>query len=155
MSQKYKVFINGHPKLVTENWEKFCCDYVMIEAAGGVVYNQKGEVLMIFRNGKWDLPKGKLEVEETIEQCAIREVIEESGVANLSITKKLKDTYHTYELKGEAVLKRTYWFEMFTDFNGELVPQTKEGITKVFWVNKKEIADKLKCSYPNIVELLQ
>ena len=155
MPQKYKVFINGRIKIITENWEKFCLNYTLIKAAGGVVYNQKKELLMIFRNGKWDLPKGKLETGESIEECAIREVQEECGVNNLQITSKLSDTYHTYELNGKMVLKHTFWFRMKTNFEGELSPQTKEGITKVEWVNQDEIAERLKNAYANLVELFQ
>lgn len=130
-------------------------NYTLIKAAGGVVYNQKKELLMIFRNGKWDLPKGKLETGESIEECAIREVQEECGVNNLQITSKLSDTYHTYELNGKMVLKHTFWFRMKTNFEGELSPQTKEGITKVEWVNQDEIAERLKNAYANLVELFQ
>ena len=155
MPQKYKVFINGRLKIITEYWEKFCSNYTLIKAAGGVVYNQKKELLMIFRNGKWDLPKGKLETGESIEECAIREVQEECGVNNLQIISKLSDTYHTYELNGEMVLKHTFWFRMTTKFEGELSPQTKEGITKVEWVKQDEIAERLKNAYANLVELFQ
>tara|TARA_B100000427_G_C15074018_1_gene405474 strand:+ start:81 stop:548 length:468 start_codon:yes stop_codon:yes gene_type:complete len=155
MSQKYKVFINGRPKIITENWEKFCSTYTLIKAAGGVVYNHQKELLMIFRNGKWDLPKGKLEEAENIEECAIREVQEECGIDNLQIICKLKDTYHTYELNGNDVLKCTYWFRMITNFDGELSPQINEGITKVEWVSQDKIAERLKNAYANLVELFQ
>jgi len=109
---------------------------------------------MIFRNGKWDLPKGKLEVGENIQECAIREVEEECGVLGLCIVNALQDTYHTYEIKGKRILKRTYWFEMKTDFKGGLLPQTEEGITKVDWVDKQDIIEKLENSFGNIKELL-
>ena len=155
MPQKYKVFINGRLKIITEYWEKFCSNYTLIKAAGGVVYNQKKELLMIFRNGKWDLPKGKLETGENIEECAIREVQEECGIDNLQIISKLKDTYHTYELNVKDVLKRTCWFRMITNFQGDLSPQIKEGITKVEWVKQDEIAERLKNAYANLVELFQ
>ena len=110
---------------------------------------------MIFRNGKWDLPKGKLEVGENIKECAIREVEEECGVLGLSIAKPLQDTYHTYEINEQKILKRTYWFEMSTRFKGELIPQNEEGITKVVWVDEQNIAEKLDNSFGNIKELLQ
>jgi 8-oxo-dGTP pyrophosphatase MutT (NUDIX family) len=155
MPQKYKVFINGRPQIIIENWEKFCSNYTLIKAAGGVVYNQQKELLMIFRNEKWDLPKGKLEPEESIQECAIREVHEECGVSNLQIVSKLKDTYHTYELSGKNVLKCTCWFRMTTNFEGGLSPQIKEGITKVEWVKQDEIAERLKNAYANLVELFQ
>ena len=75
----------------------------MVEAAGGLVFNKDGGILMIFRNGKWDLPKGKLEIGESVEECAIREVQEECGVSGLIIENKIKDTYHTYILEEENI----------------------------------------------------
>jgi len=153
--QKYKVYINNSPEIITENWESFCANYVLIEAAGGLVYNDTNQLLMIFRNGKWDLPKGKLEVGENIEQCAIREVEEECGVSELLITQQLQETYHTYEINGQKILKRTYWFEMKTSFKGNLVPQTKERITEAVWVDKEDIAEKLENSFGNIAELFK
>jgi len=153
--QKYKVYINNSLEIITENWESFCANYVLIEAAGGLVYNDTNQLLMIFRNGKWDLPKGKLEVGENIEQCAIREVEEECGVSELLITQQLQETYHTYEINGQKILKRTYWFEMKTSFKGDLVPQTKERITEAVWVDKEDIAEKLENSFGNIAELFK
>ncbi len=152
--QKYKVYINKERKIIIDNWDKFCAKHSLIVAAGGVVYNDKDQVLMIFRNKKWDLPKGKLEIGEDIEQCALREVEEECGVSNLKIVNKLQSTYHTYEDHGQSMLKQTYWFKMNTDCINELVPQTEEGITKVEWVHKKDIAKKLENSYTSIKELL-
>jgi len=151
--QKYKVYINNSLEIITENWGNFCAGYKLIKAGGGLVYNDKNQLLMIFRNGKWDLPKGKLEIGEDIEQCAIREVEEECGVSGLIITQQLQETYHTYEINGQKILKRTYWFEMQSSFKGNLVPQTKEGITAVVWVNEEGIAKKLEDSYGNIKEL--
>ncbi len=110
---------------------------------------------MIFRNGKWDLPKGKLEQNESIKECAIREVEEECGISGLNILNALQDTYHTYEIKGRKILKRTYWFAMCTDFNGRLIPETNEGITEVVWVDKDKIAEKIKNSFGNVKELLK
>ena len=153
--QKYKVYINNSLEIITENWESFCASYVLIEAAGGLVYNDESQILMIFRNGKWDLPKGKLEQNENIKACAIREVQEECGISGLSIVNALQDTYHTYIINGKKTLKRTYWFTMHTDFKGSLVPQNEEGITKVVWVDKQQIAEKLENSFGNIKELLK
>ena len=154
MAQKYKVYINNTPKIITDNWESFCANYTLIEAAGGVVYNDKNQLLMIFRNEKWDLPKGKLELNENIKECAIREAEEECGISGLSISYAMQDTYHTYVQNGEKILKRTYWFKMLSTYKGNLVPQTEEGITKVCWVNEEDIAAKLDYSYGNLIQLL-
>ena len=151
--QKYKVYINNRLEIITENWESFCAGYKLIAAGGGLVYNDKNQLLMIFRNGKWDLPKGKLEVGENIEQCAIREVEEECGISELIIVRQFQETYHTYEINEQKILKRTYWFEMKSSFKGDLEPQTKEGITAVVWTDKEDIAEKLENSYINIKEL--
>ena len=110
---------------------------------------------MIFRNGKWDLPKGKLEIDENIKECAIREVEEECGISGLSIINALKDTYHTYEINEKKIQKRTFWFVMNSNYKGNLIPQTEEGITKVIWVDKQDIAKKLENSFGNISELLK
>jgi 8-oxo-dGTP pyrophosphatase MutT (NUDIX family) len=119
-------------------------------AGGGKVYNDKGEVLFIYRNDKWDLPKGGAERRETIDQTAIREVEEETGVTGLRITKPLEMTYHIFKRNGRHKIKVTYWFEMKTNFSGELVPQEKEGITKVEWLTKEQIVVAMNNSYANI-----
>ena len=155
MSQKYKVYVNNTLKIIEENWKDFCSKFIMIEAAGGLVFNKDGDILMIFRNGKWDLPKGKLEIGESVEECAIREVEEESSIVGLYITEKIIETYHTYSLKGEEILKRTYWYKMRTNFDGELSPQIEEGITKVSWIDKDQISEKIKNSYGNISDVLK
>ena len=110
---------------------------------------------MIFKNNKWDLPKGKLEQNENIKECAIREVQEECGISGLSIVNALKDTYHTYEINGKKILKRTYWFTMNSDFKGRLIPQNEEGVTLAIWVDKEHIVEKLNNSFGNIKELLK
>lgn len=120
------------------------------KAGGGLVYNKKDQVLFIFRNGKWDLPKGGIEKGEQIENTAIREVHEETGVGNLSITNKLEKTYHIFKRNGRYKLKVTHWFEMETDYDGLLVPQENEGIEKVQWLNPAEAREALKNSYENI-----
>lgn len=121
-----------------------------VVAAGGKVYNPSGEVLFIYRNDKWDLPKGGAEKRETIDQTAIREVQEETGVEGLSITKPLEMTYHIFKRNGQHKIKVTYWFEMKTDFVGELLPQAKEGITKAEWLTKEQIDIAMNNSYANI-----
>jgi len=119
-------------------------------AGGGLVYNKKGEVLFIFRNGKWDLPKGGKEKREKMKLTAMREVEEETGVNQLRITKKLQKTYHIFKRNGVYKLKITQWYEMKTDFEGIPVGQLEEGIEKVAWHNPDQIREALKNSYENI-----
>jgi len=125
------------------------------KAGGGLVYNKNGDVLFIFRNGKWDLPKGGIKKEELIEVCAIREVEEETGVSGLKISTKLQKTYHIFKRNGSYKLKITHWFEMKTDFEGIPVGQIEEGIEKVAWLNQEQIKEALKNSYENIKLLFQ
>jgi len=120
------------------------------KAGGGLVYNKKGEVLFIFRNGKWDLPKGGTEKGEEIEATAIREVEEETGVNQLKITRKLQKTYHIFKRNGKYKLKITHWFEMQSDFEGTPIGQLEEGIEKVAWLNPEDIKQALNNSYENI-----
>jgi 8-oxo-dGTP pyrophosphatase MutT (NUDIX family) len=120
------------------------------KAGGGLVYNAKNQVLFIFRNGKWDLPKGGIEKREAIEETAMREVEEETGVGNLVVTNKLQKTYHIFKRNGALKLKVTHWFEMRTTFDGIPEGQAEEGIEKVAWLNPEEIQEALKNSYENI-----
>ena len=120
------------------------------KAGGGLVYNAKNEVLFIFRNGKWDLPKGGIEKGEAIEDTAMREVEEETGVGNLVATEKLQKTYHIFKRNGRFKLKITHWFEMRSTFEGIPEGQAEEGIEKVAWLNPEEIKEALKNSYENI-----
>lgn len=120
------------------------------KAGGGLVENEKGQVLFIYRNGKWDLPKGGIEKNETIEETSIREVEEETSCRDLKITKRLEKTFHVFKRNGEYRLKITYWFLMNTKYNGNLHGQIEEGIEKVVWVDKKDIPELLKNSYQNI-----
>ena len=122
----------------------------VVVAGGGLVVNPKQEVLFIYRNGRWDLPKGKIEKGESIEEGAIREVEEETGVKNLKISKFLQETYHVFQRKGKYKLKVTHWYEMTTDYSGELVPEENEGIKKVKWKNKEKSRKALQKSYANI-----
>ena len=125
------------------------------KAGGGLVYNAKGEVLFIFRNGKWDLPKGGTEKNETIEETAMREVEEETGVNGLSIKEKLQKTYHIFKRNGRYKLKITQWFEMQTNFEGITEGQAEEGIERVEWIHPKEIPTLLENSYENIKLLFE
>ena len=119
-------------------------------AAGGKVTNSKSEVLFIFRNEKWDLPKGKAEKNEQLPQTALREVKEETGIEEVSISKPLDITYHIFRRNGEYKLKVTYWFDMFSDYKGKLFPQLDEGITDVRWIKNGDLEKVKTNSYPNI-----
>lgn len=129
-----------------------------IIAAGGIVINQKDEVLMMFRRGHWDLPKGKLDGGESIETCAVREVCEETGIKedHVSIVKNAGITYHEYFDKylKKDVLKETHWYYMQYTGNGDLVPQTEEDIEELKWVTIKEVPQYFNKTYKNIAEIL-
>lgn len=134
--------------------KKFLKKLPNVIAGGGKVYNENGAILFIFRNNKWDLPKGKVERKEAIEQAAIREVTEETGVSGLQITKPLDTTYHIFKRNGRYKIKITYWFEMKTNHTGKLQPQESEGITKVAWLTDIAINQALENSYANIKSLI-
>ncbi|WP_405395788.1 NUDIX hydrolase [Maribacter sp. Asnod2-G09] len=130
--------------------KKFTKEIPLVIAGGGVVKNKKGKVLFIYRNDKWDLPKGKLDKGESIEECAIREVEEETGVRNLVIDNYIRTTYHIFKRNGVNKLKQVYWYAMSTDFEGKLKPEKKEGIFKVKWKGPDKIQKALENSYVNI-----
>lgn len=136
-------------KNLEKDWIDFTTNFEVVVASGGVVLNDKNEVLFIFRNNKWDLPKGKVERGESIKVAALREVEEECGVANLVLKQKITTTYHTYNYNG-LKLKKTHWFLMETSFNGKLIPQQEEGITKAVFKDEKSITKALQNSYKNI-----
>ena len=119
-------------------------------AAGGKITNSKSETLFIYRNDKWDLPKGKAEKNEQLPQTALREVKEETGIKEVSINKPLDITYHIFRRNNEYRLKVTYWFDMFSDYEGIFFPQLDEGITDVKWVKKNDLEEIKTNSYPNI-----
>jgi ADP-ribose pyrophosphatase YjhB (NUDIX family) len=126
----------------------------VIEAAGGIVQNNKKEILFIFRKGKWDLPKGKLEKNESIEECAQREVEEETGVKNLCLKKKIGETFHTYDDYGKHVLKISHWYYFTCPAEQAFEPQTVEDITEVKWVKTTDIGQPLSNTYENIKDIL-
>jgi len=125
------------------------------EAAGGLVYNEKDQVLFIKRHGKWDLPKGKPEKKESIENTAVREVEEECGITKLTIKSALYSSYHTYLEDDKHFLKKSHWYTMYYDGNEELVPQEEEGITFAKWFDKDDIKDVLVNTYPSIIDVLK
>jgi len=135
-------------------FEEFKACFKVIEAGGGVVFNKQGEFLVIFRNGYWDLPKGKLESGENFQQGAEREVKEETGLAGIQLIEPLISTYHTYILKGEKILKKTKWFEMKYEKEADPVLQAKEGITDYRWVMPGKTGFIRENSYASILDVL-
>ena len=128
-----------------------------IIAAGGIVMNPNQEILWIFRRGFWDLPKGKLDLNETIEACAVREVMEETGISHLVLGELILKTRHQYQDKylNEEVEKTTYWYAMTTDTLQDGKPQTEEDIEAIAWVNQVDLAPYLAKTYDTIKEVME
>ena len=132
-----------HSDDIERTWMTYCMNYFEVVSAGGVVVNQRGNILWILRNGHWDIPKGKVEMGEKLEEAALREVTEETGISDIKITDDLIATYHTYEIDGVVHLKTTFWYAMehaMGDTKG--IPQDIEGITEVRWM-KLPVDDKI------------
>lgn len=127
-----------------------------ILAAGGVVINQYNELLMIYRRTIWDLPKGHLEKNETLEQCALREVREETGLQTLELVRFLGTSEHVYfdSRMNEEAIKQTYWYEMKGDRNELLQPLEMEGIEWIEWL-KKDVVRYLSHSFGNLKPIIQ
>ncbi len=138
--------------LTPQEFENFTKDYRIIEAAGGIVFNNQNEVLMIYRLNRWDFPKGKVEFGEICQRTAVREVQEETGIRGLKVGDSLPITYHTYELHEEKILKMTYWFKMDAP-KQHLTPQKEEDITQAVWVPFSEVNEKLENSYSSLMWL--
>lgn len=136
-------------------YEHLKTNFTEINAAGGLVKNQNGDILMIFRNGFWDLPKGKQENGEDTAECALREVSEECGLSGLKLGDLICVTDHTYRRDGKLMLKHTYWYRMECEEDGqELIPQTEEGISQVKWVKESEILLYMGNTYPTIRDVI-
>jgi 8-oxo-dGTP pyrophosphatase MutT (NUDIX family) len=139
-------------------FEAFRKQFRNIEAAGGLVARTTGhdlEYLLIFRLGKWDLPKGKMDRGEMPRQTAVREIEEECGIGKLTITGELPVTWHMYQLRNEWVIKKTYWYTMTTTDRGKLVPAGDEGIEKAEWMDSKSVMKLLPAAYASIADLLR
>jgi len=132
----------------------FFKNFTLIDAAGGIVQNDAKELLFIYRLDKWDLPKGKIEKGEKEDVCALREVEEETGVKNITVNKKVGETYHTYDAYGKHFLKTTHWYYMSCKKEQHLVPQTEEDITEIKWVATKDIKAPMQNTYPSIKDIL-
>jgi 8-oxo-dGTP pyrophosphatase MutT (NUDIX family) len=147
-SKNRKVFL--YHKDIDKLWKSFKKKFPVVEAAGGLVERTDKKILFIFRNNKWDLPKGGIEKKELIIDAAQREVSEETGVSDLIVQKQLSETFHIFKKGKRFRLKKTYWFKMSTSYMGKTNPQTEEGIKKTEWVSKEKIDEILNDAFENI-----
>ena len=145
------VFLHEDVEAVLKTLKK---RLVLIKAAGGLVHTEDDQLLLIFRNRKWDLPKGKLDVNEDIKSCAIREVREETGLLNVEIERPLCVTYHTYHRDGKHILKESHWFLMKAHQQKELIPQIEEGIEKCEWVLINQTASYMENTHASILDVV-
>ena len=148
---KLYLFKPNHPKQL---YRDFLSMFVKVEAAGGLVLNAAGQFLFIYRYGKWDLPKGKIENFEKKDEAALREVEEETGIGKLTIIDPLIRTRHLYDEKGKHCLKLTWWFYMKTSDHSIPVPQKEEGITDAQWIDRDKLKEVMLNTYPSIIEVL-
>ncbi|MEQ9404445.1 MAG: NUDIX hydrolase [Cyclobacteriaceae bacterium] len=147
----HSIFISSRKKDELVDYLK--SKFKVVKAAGGVV-EKDGKLLLIYRKKKWDLPKGKLDKDETIEECAVREVQEETGV-QVMIEKKIESVWHTYIQNRKYVLKKTHWYAMKCINDKDMMPQANEGIKKVEWMDMEEVRNSLKDSYRSIRYVVQ
>ncbi len=148
-----KIYLIGdNPSMLLETFKS---KLPVVQAGGGLVRNKSGKMLFIFRKGKWDLPKGKIDKSETLEKGAKREVIEETGVKKLQLIGLAGVTYHIFKRNYKYQLKETHWFHMTTTYTGKLKPELQEDITKAKWKGPKKMAKALENSYGNIKYLLK
>lgn len=152
--EKIHAGVFFHPKL-EELKKAFFKKFTLVQAAGGLVKNEQGENLLIFRRGKWDLPKGKLDKGESLEECAVREVEEETGLQNIKLLAPLLVTYHTYHEGTKFILKESHWYKMQTPNGQNLVPQAEEDIQQVIWASDKDLSKYMKEAFPSVVDVLE
>lgn len=150
----FKIYFEEESRTVDES-DALLKNYKLIRAAGGLVVNDEGKILMIFRRGKWDLPKGKFEDGETIEECAEREVVEETGLARVDRKKPLLISYHAYTEKKERYLKETHWFLFSAPGKQDVVPQIEEDILQIEWVNPDDLSKYTNNTYGLIKDVLE
>ena len=136
-------------------FNRLCGLFTLSIAAGGLVQNPNNETLMIFRHNHWDLPKGRQENGEQIEETAIREVEEECGLHKLQTNRYLTETYHTFKENGEPMLKRSHWFSLSYAGNETPTPQLEEGITKAEWVDKSRLAEYIDKAFASVRDVFK
>jgi len=149
-SRQKKLIITGGEKKI---WTAFRSLFLYIESSGGIVKNEQGELLMIYRNRHWDLPKGKMENGESPALAAIREVEEECGVKNLKIIRQISSTYHIYFQNNEC-MKRTYWYAMICRDSAKPKPQAEEGIKEAKWMSKTDVKKLWDKIYPSLHDVI-
>lgn len=152
--EKIHAGVFFHPDL-DELKKAFLKKFTLIQAGGGLVQNEKKEILLIHRHGKWDLPKGKLDEGEKIKECAVREVEEETGLKKVKLVSPLCTTYHTYHEGARFVLKESHWFTMKVIGEQRLEPQTEEGIHEIRWIAPKDVEQFFTESYPSVVDVIK
>jgi ADP-ribose pyrophosphatase YjhB (NUDIX family) len=140
---------------VEKAWQSFANQFEFVQAAGGLVINSEAEMLFIFRMGKWDLPKGKVEENEAIDSGALREVEEECSISALTLGKHLCDTWHTYMQKGDPMLKCTSWYMMSFEGNELPKPQLEEGITETRWIAANDLDGVYSNTYPSVIDVIE
>jgi 8-oxo-dGTP pyrophosphatase MutT (NUDIX family) len=145
--------------ILHENFNKlkkeFFKHFKLVKAAGGLVTNKAGDILLIFRRGKWDLPKGKLDDGESLQECALREVKEETGLMKIEMENEINTTYHTYVEFGKHILKESHWYKMLSKGNEDFNPQFEEDITEIRWVKKHDLKKYLDNTFPAIISILK
>lgn len=146
------IFIHPDTEALLETVKKH---FKVLVAAGGLITNQEEEILLMFRRGKWDLPKGKQDPGENLETAALREVAEETGLHNVELEHKIMETYHYYAAKKEKILKHTYWYKMKFTGTELTVPQIEEDIIDIQWVKPENIGKYLQFSYQNIISVFE
>lgn len=145
------VLRSPHPETVMEQVKSHFTEFV---AAGGLITNATGEVLLMFRRGKWDMPKGKQDEGESLEACALREVQEETGLQNIRLGHLITETWHYYSLKEKRILKHSYWYRMYFTGTELTVPQIEEDIVDIQWIRPDNLAKYMQYSYQNIVDVV-
>lgn len=137
-----------------EAFDFFLEQFLVLKAAGGLVQNENKDFLMIKRFGFWDFPKGKIEQGESVEEAALREVEEETAVRELTIIRTLPEAYHIYQFRGKWIVKINYWFLMYSNYSGPLIPQKEEDILEAIWVPEKKLESHLSHSYASLREMV-